>query len=225
MSNLIVVAHPDDEVLGAGGTIYTLTKRGEEVNVVIMSGQVEARQYRPSNEELENDTDRCMEILGVNRKILGNFPNIQLNTIPHLKLVQFIENAIIETKATNVFTHHPADLNNDHLQTSLACQAAVRLFQRKQNIAPLQKFLFMEIPSSSEWSLNSSMNSFRANTFFEIGNEGINKKIEALSMYRGVMREYPHPRSRESLRGLAAYRGSQAGMNFAEAFEIVFMRF
>ena len=224
MSYLVVVAHPDDEVLGAGGTIYSLSKKGEEVNVVIMSGQAAARQFRPSDDELASDTDDCMKILGVNKKILGDFPNIQLNTVPHLELVQFIEKAILDTQATCIFTHHPTDLNNDHLQTSLACQAAVRLFQRRNDVPALEKLMYMEVPSSSEWGLNTAQNGFRATAFYEIGKEGIEKKIKALSMYRGVMRDFPHPRSVEALTGLAAYRGSQSGMNYAEAFEVAYAR-
>lgn len=224
MSYLIVVAHPDDEVLGAGATMYKLANEGQSVNVCILSGDVEARQYRPSLTELNEDVDNSMNILGVEKIIKGEFPNIQFNNVDHLKLVQFIEKAIIETNADVVFTHHPGDLNNDHLHTSLACQAAVRLFQRRSDVKPLKELLFMEIPSSTEWALNKSMKQFSPNTFIEVGKEGVEKKIEALSQYRGVMRKYPHPRSSEAITGLAAYRGGQSGMVYAEAFESVFRR-
>lgn len=224
MIYLIVVAHPDDEALGAGATIYKLAKEGHSVNVCILSGEVNARNNRPSIDELHKDVNSSMNILGVNRIIKGNFPNIEFNTVPHLKLVQFIEKAIIDTDADIVITHHPADLNNDHLHTSLACQAAVRFFQRRNDIKPLKELLFMEVLSATEWGLNKSLNQFNPNTFIEVEEEGINKKIEALAQYRGVMRDYPHPRSYEALKGLAAYRGGQAGMIYAEAFESVFRR-
>ena len=224
MSYLVVVAHPDDEVLGAGGTIYTLAQRGEDVNVCILSGGVEVRNFRPSDEELQVDTNNCLSILGVNQKIVGEFPNIKLNIVPHVELVQFIEKAIVDTGADVLITHHPADLNNDHLQTSLACQAASKLFQRRSDITPLKELWFMEVPSATEWGVNKTLVQFNPNTFIEIGKEGVEKKIEALSMYRGVMRDYPHPRSREALTGLAAYRGGQSGCCYAEAFECVFRR-
>jgi N-acetylglucosamine malate deacetylase 1 len=224
MTYLVVVAHPDDEVLGAGATMYKLAQEGHSVNVCILSGDVNARNYRPSTVELYEDVDSSMKILGVNKVITGNFPNIELNTVPHLQLVQFIERAIIETEAEVIFTHHPADLNNDHLHTSLACQAAVRLFQRRKDVKPLKELLFMEVPSSTEWGVNRGMNSFSPNTFIQVGEEGVEKKLEALAQYRGVMRDYPHPRSNEAIKGLAAYRGSQAGMVFGEAFESVFRR-
>lgn len=224
MNYLVVVAHPDDEVLGAGATMYKLSKEGHSVNVCILSGQVNARKNRPTTEELSEDVNKSLDILGVNKVIKGDFPNIKLNTVPHLELVQFIEKVMIETKAEVIFTHHPSDLNNDHLHTSLTCQAAVRLFQRKPEITPLKELLFMEVPSASEWSLNKGMNQFEPNTFIEVGEESVNKKIEALAQYRGVMRDYPHPRSNEALKGLAAYRGSQSGMVYAESFESVFRR-
>ena len=82
----------------------------------------------------------------------------------------------------------------------------------------------MEVPSSKEWSLNSVENRFTPNYFIEIGEEGVDIKIQALSTYAGVMRPYPHPRSNEALKGLAAYRGAQSGCNYAEAFELVFRR-
>lgn len=224
MSYLIVVAHPDDEVLGAGATMHKLAKEGHSVNVCILSGGVNARAHRPTTQELNQDITSSLNILGVKSRITGDFPNIEFNVVPHIKLVQFIEQAIIETKAEVIFTHHPADLNHDHLQTSLACQAAVRLFQRRKDIAALKELLFMEVPSSTEWGLNKSMNSFSPNTFIEVGESGIDIKLEALAEYRGVMRDYPHPRSNEAIRGLAAYRGGQAGMLYAEAFESVFRR-
>ena len=224
MNILLVVAHPDDEVLGAGATMYKLAKEGHTVNVCILSGEANARNNRPATEELYEDVNNSLTILGVKRVIKGDFPNIEFNTVPHLKLVQFIEESILETEADFVFTHHPADLNNDHLHTSLACQAAVRLFQRRPETVPLKELLFMEVPSATDWALNKGMNQFTPNTFIEVGEEAVEKKIKALSMYRGVMRSYPHPRSDEAIKSLAAYRGSQSGLNYAEAFESVFRR-
>ena len=127
--------------------------------------------------------------------IRGSFPNIEFNTVPHLNLVQFIEKAIAETRASLVITHHPADTNNDHLHTSLACQAAVRLFQRRDDIPPVKELWFMEVPSATDWNINTSVLPFSPNTFIEVGKAGVEQKLRALSKYRAVMRDYPHPRS------------------------------
>lgn len=224
MKVLVVVAHPDDEVLGAGASIYKLTQQGHTVDVCIMSGQANARRFRPEDQQLQEDMNACLKMIGVKRVFVGDFPNIKMNIVPHLELVQYIEQIIMETEADTIITHHPADLNNDHVQTSIACQAAVRLFQRKAEVAPLKELLFMEIPSSTEWALNSSIADFRPNTFVEVGKEAVEIKIRALDCYRGVMRAYPHPRSPETIEGLAAYRGAQSGCNYAEAFESVIRR-
>jgi LmbE family N-acetylglucosaminyl deacetylase len=224
MNYFIVAAHPDDEVLGAGATIRKFTKAGHTVTICIMSSEGRARSNRPSDVDLNGDMDACIKLLGASKVYAGRFPNIEMNTTPHLKLVQFIEKALIETQADVVITHHPADTNNDHLQTSLASQAAIRLFQRRDDVKPVSELWFMEVPSSTEWSTNAALNRFQPNTFVEIGIDGVEAKVCALSQYRGVMHEYPHPRSPESLKGLAAFRGSQAGLLYAESYECVFRR-
>jgi len=223
LNYLVVVAHPDDEVLGAGATLYCLSQNNH-VDVCVMSSDANARTFRPTDTELQKDIVESMNMIGVRKRFDGHFPNIEMNNEPHLKLVQFIEKAIIDSEADVVITHHPADTNNDHMHTSLACQAAIRLFQRRMDVKPIKELWFMEVLSATEWSVNSAMNRFMPNMFFEVGMEGINMKIKALSTYKGVMRDYPHPRSEEAIKGLAAYRGAQAHCNYAEAFECVFKR-
>jgi len=221
MSVLVVVAHPDDEVLGCGAAGAALAAQGHSVRACFLSGQAEARGGRPEGTELHDDMNRAQALLGFGAPILGEFPNIRLNAVPQLEVVRFIENAILETQAQVIFTHHPADLNDDHVQTAKACMAAARLFQRRPNIASLRRLYLMEILSSTDWAFPGGMESFRADTFVEAA-PYIDQKLAALRAYRGVMRPFPHPRSEEVVRGLAAYRGGQAGLNFAEAFQTAF---
>ena len=221
MKYLIVVAHPDDEVLGAGASIWKWTHGDDIVDVCIMSTEAKARAFRPGDDELDDDLNASAEFLGIAKKYEGTFPNIEMNTVSHLKLVQFIEAAIKDSEPDVVITHHPADTNNDHLQTSMACQEAVRLFQRRPEVKRVKEFWYMEVPSCSEWKINSAMQDFVPNCYVEVGKDGVDAKIKALSMYRGVMRPYPHPRSPEYITGLAAVRGSQWGVNYAESFEVV----
>lgn len=222
MNYMVVVAHPDDETLGAGATIHKLIKQGHNVAVAIMATHAAARAN--ISDTLIEDQKNAMKILGVEKVYAADFPNIKMNIIPHLDIVQFIEKWIEDFNAEVIITHHPSDTNIDHVETSRAVQAACRLFQRRENVMPLKELLFMEVPSSTEWSVDESSNRFMPNYFMEIGKDGVDIKIEALSAYKGVMRPYPHPRSTEALEGLAAYRGSQAGCNYAEAFECVFRR-
>ena len=222
LSILIVVAHPDDEVLGCGGTAAGLAARGHRVHSCILSGDVVARNQRPDLEELREHTRRAGNALGMEEPILGPFPNVAFNTVPHLEMVRFIEQAITQTQATMIFTHHPADLNIDHQQTSHTCQAAARLFQRRPGVPPLGALYFMEILSSTDWAFAGNGNAFQPDTFFPLGEPLLLKKLKALREYDGVMRQFPHPRSDEIVRGLAALRGGQAGMEYAEAFQTAF---
>ena len=222
MNYLIVVAHPDDEVLGAGATIHKLIKEGNNVAVCIMANHAAARAN--ISDTLAADEKAAFDIMGVEKVYQADFPNIKMNTVPHLELVQFIEKAIEDFNADAIITHHPSDTNNDHVMTSYAAQAASRLFQRKEGVPALKLLLYMEVQSSTEWSFDSSSKRFTPNYFVEIGKSGVELKIRALAAYKGVMRPYPHPRSDEAMEGLAAYRGAQAGCNYAEAFECVFGR-
>ena len=225
MKYLLVVAHPDDEVLGAGASIYKWSRQGDVVDVAIMCTEAKARAFRPGYKELNDDLNASADFLGMHKKYEATFPNIEMNTVPHLKLVQFIESVIRESEPDVIITHHPADTNNDHLQTSMACQEAIRLFQRQPSVKPVKEFWYMEVPSCSEWAINDAMNLFRPNCYVEVGKEGVGAKCKALAMYRGVMRLYPHPRSDEYIMGLASVRGSQWGCNYAEAFQVVIRRY
>ena len=222
MKYLVVVAHPDDEVLGAAATIHKLIQEGNDVAVVTMANHAAARANISAT--LAKDQKAAFDIMGVKKSYAADFPNIKMNTVPHLDLVQFVESCIEDFGAEAIITHHPSDTNNDHVVTSYAVQAACRLFQRKPNVPALKELLYMEVPSSTEWSFDSSSNRFTANYFFEIGKDGVELKLKAIAAYKGVMRPYPHPRSNEAIEGLAAYRGAQAGCNYAEAFELAFKR-
>lgn len=216
---LVVVAHPDDEVLGFGGTAAILSTLGIPVTACIASGRVSARGARPNEAELLEDTYHAAGILGMCEPIVGDFPNIRMNIVPHLELVRFVEDAILRTRASHVFTHHPGDLNDDHRQVSSATQAALRIWQRRSETQIVQSAHTMEVPSSTDWAFPGTYAPFAPNACMEIGNEGVTKKLQALQAYRGVMRSYPHPRSEEAIRGLAAFRGAAFGVAFAEAFQ------
>ena len=218
MPVLIVVAHPDDEVLGCGATAAALAS-SLEVRTCILCADAAARQRRPDLRDLMEDIRTAERILGLREAVFGGFPNLELNTVPHRYLVEFIESAIAETDSDIIFTHHPGDLNDDHRHTSLACQAAARLHQRRPGIRGLRALYYMEVLSSTEWSFPGNGEAFRADTFLEVGADLLDRKIEALRAYRGVMRPYPHPRSEECVRAQAVFRGGQANLKYAEAFQ------
>ena len=181
----------------------------------------EATARRDLSATLSDDEAEAMKILGVEKVYHASLPNIKMNTVPRLDLVQFIESCIDDWKADAIVTHHPTDTNNDHVQTSYVAQAACHLFQRRPGVPQLKQFMYMETPSATEWSLDAFAARFIPNYYVEIGKEDLEKKIQVLQAYKGVMRPYPHPRSNEAYEGLAAYRGCQAGVKYAEAFQVV----
>ena len=221
MKYLFVVAHPDDEALGAGATIYKLVREGNDVAVATMVNHAAARAN--ISDTLLSDQKKALNLLGVKKLYTADFPNIKMNTVAHLDLVQFIEKCIEDFNAEAIITHHPSDTNNDHVHTSYAAQAAARIYQRK-DCNKLQMFAYMEVGSSTDWSLDSSSNRFTPNYFVEIGKHALEIKINALHEYKGVLRNYPHPRSVEAIEGMAAYRGAQSGCDYAEAFECVYFK-
>lgn len=221
--NLVIVSHPDDEILGFGGTGANLVKGGEVVQPVILCGQVLERSERPDIADLHEDMLAANRVVGFEAPVLGDFPNIRMNNVDHVDIVKYIEQQIIRFKPAKIFTHHPGDLNDDHVQTSKACLAAARLFQRRVDIEPLEALYFMEILSSTDWAFPAAGKCFSPDSFFDISNT-LELKLKALSCYRNVVRDRPHPRSKAVLTGHAAYRGGQCGYLFAEAFQTVFRR-
>lgn len=221
-SVLVVVAHPDDDVLGFGGTAFRLSQRGIPVRAAILCGQVTARAHRPGDDHLAADMLLASQILGMQEPMLGDFPNIRMNTVDHLDLVQFVEEAIIKTRATRILTSHPGDLNDDHRQVSFATQAAARLSQRGHDVPLLRSLHYMEILSATDWAFRGS-SPFEPDSYFHIGHDGLEAKQKALAAYRDVMRPFPHPRSHKGLEGLAAVRGAAAGLEYAESFQTAHM--
>jgi len=217
-SYLFVIAHPDDEVLGAGATMYELAKAGNDVYVCCLSCECDTRV-----DELLEAMKKTHKMLGVKDSFVGSYRCLCFKDEPHHEMVQFVEHAIRESKADVVFTHHPTDLNNDHYITSIICQEAVRLPQRLIGYdKKIENVLFMEVPSETDWHLNSAWDSFKQNTYFNVSVNAVRAKIKALEVYDYVVRATPHPRSRRNLKALAALRGSECGYENAEAFQSIF---
>lgn len=216
---LILAAHPDDEVLGCGGTIAKLTDNGYQVTVVIFGKGITARYDQPEQadenllREHQSRAQKACDMLGVSNLTLLDYPDNRFDTVPLLDLIKSIEEIIEKEQPSTIFTHHGGDLNIDHVLLNRATLTAAR-----PHVFSFIKDIFtFEIPSSSDWTFNQFSPSFQPFLYTDI-EKYMERKIEAMEVYESERRDPPHPRSPEKLRALASMRGAQSGMMFAEAF-------
>ena len=161
-------------------------------------------------------------MVGIEDTLAFDFPNIRFNTVPHLDIVQSIEQAIVKFRPNWVFTHHRGDLNIDHRVVHEACMAAVTLPLRLSQDLPvtmIERVYLCEIPSSTDWASPHTA-AFRPTSFFDVA-ATLDAKLSALDAFDGALKPFPHSRSRDNVLHLAHVRGAQVGLALAEAFEIV----
>jgi N-acetylglucosamine malate deacetylase 1 len=218
---LVVAAHPDDEVLGCGGTIARFAKEGRDVHILILAdgeGSRAAVGSLISKECIESRAKAAKQagsVMGCASVILNHLPDNRLDSIDMLDIVKIIEKRIGQIGPRTVLTHHCGDVNVDHCITHEAVLAA----SRPQPGHPVKELFFFEVPSSTEWRPPNSPNYFNPGLFVDIDNT-LKVKKEALKVYKDELRLFPHPRSLESVEALARWRGATAGVLAAEAFEI-----
>ena len=218
MRYLIVAAHPDDEVLGAGAMMHKAAENGDEVYVCLLS------HWSPTRDDnLEDGIASSHAILGVKKSYVGDFGCMRFKDEDHHAIVRFIEAAIRDCQPDVLITHHPADVHVDHGITSECCMEASRLPMRQiANIQPIRKIMYMEVPSSTDWNVSTANGVFVPNVFVGVSDEDLAEKVKAVGVYKDVIRKAPHPRSREVINAMAVLRGSQSGLMAAESFQLVF---
>ncbi len=219
MSNncvLIVAAHPDDELLGCGGTIAKHVAEGDEVHIVILADGVTSRGENTELYERKKSAIKAAEFLGVKSIKMLDFPDNQLDTVPLLKIVSQIEINIENLKPSTVYTHHDGDLNIDHIIAARAVMTACRPVLG-QCVHSIYGF---EIPSSTEWGGYGQEKVFIPKYFINIS-DYLDKKLEALQFYSQELREFPHPRSIYNIKALIRLRGAQVGLKAVEAFSVL----
>lgn len=220
---LALFAHPDDEVLGCGGTLARHAASGDRVVALFLADGETARQTRYDPAAFNSQIVRRQEAARAAAGILGcdpprflAFPDNRLDSLPLLDVVQAIQAKLGDLVPDVVYTHHAGDLNVDHRVAHHAVLTLYRPLPRR----PSPKILAGETLSSTEWGTGATGPYFQPTVYVPISAQ-LDTKIAALGQYRDELAPFPHPRSIEAVRALAAVRGAQVGVAAAEAFVLV----
>ena len=222
---MVVVAHPDDEVLGLGATFNKLINEHQVVaHVVILGEGITSRSDKRDPEKWKSELNIHKKNINSAQKIIGyhscsayDFPDNRFDSVPLLDIIKEIEKEKELFNPEVIFTHHGGDLNIDHQKTFDAVITACRPMS-SENVNTIITF---ETFSGTEWKSVSDPRHFLPNFFVSISNENLNSKINAMECYEFEKRKYPHPRSPEALTIQAKSRGVSVGLPFAEAFTII----
>jgi len=231
MKILVVAAHPDDEVLGMGGTIKKLSKEGNEIKTIFLSTGILARrpfenkasdniytkrflsQVNIRLKNLRKDAKNAAKVLGVDQIEFMDFPDNEMDIVSNLQITKTIENEISNFKPSIVYMPTKYDVNVDHQAVFNATLTATR----PQKNSKIKEVISFEIPSSTEWFFPLE---YSPNIFVDISKE-IKSKFLALKKYKNEIREFPHPRSIIALEAIARRWGSISGFQYAEAFSLI----
>jgi N-acetylglucosamine malate deacetylase 1 len=217
-SILVVAAHPDDEVLGCGGTIAKFADEGASVHVAFLADGVSSRALGSEAFQDELGSRRlaaqtACDILGVRSVSFENFSDNSMDAVSVLTITKAIETIVAARRPQMLLTHHAGDLNVDHQRVHQAVVTACR----PQGDLSVTTLLCFEVPSSTEWQVPGSAPAFAPNWFVDVS-ATFDRKLRALRAYSTELREWPHPRSLQGLEHLARWRGATIGSDAAEAF-------
>lgn len=214
---LAIVAHPDDEALGAGGTLARHAAKGDAVHILFLADGVGARGNDKAAAERRVKAARlAASALGAREPEFLGLPDNRLDRLDLLDIVQPIENIIRKIAPETIYTHHAGDLNIDHG----LCHRAVLTACRPLPGSTVLRIYAMEVVSSTEWSPAHSGHAFIPTHFVDIST-ALQAKRRALEAYGEEMRPFPQARSYEAVDALAIWRGASAGLRAAEAFMVV----
>lgn len=220
---LVVAAHPDDEVLGCGGTMSRFASEGDKVFCLILGEGITSRDEtrdvgarKTELEKLKNKAKQANEILGVKEIFFESFPDNRFDSVDLLDLVKSVERHVEEIRPQWVFTHYCNDLNIDHRLTFQAAQTACRPLPGSS----VEALFSYPVLSSTEWNFESS---FRPNFFVNIEHH-LDKKIEAMKIYDSELKEWPHPRSIKNIRNVSFSQGASMGSEAMESFVLIWAK-
>jgi len=220
---LVIAAHPDDEVLGCGGTIGWHTKQGHEVHVLVLGEGATSRGSDPRGRNrvkevraLDRAVCEAARALGVKEVHRAHFPDNRFDSVALLDVVKAVEQVVTAVRPGRIYTHHAGDLNIDHRIVHQAVLTAAR----PQPGSSVTTVLAFEVPSSTEWQGAGSDVPFLPQVYVDITST-LSRKLKALKYYESEMKPYPHARSFHSVEIIAKRWGLNVGLEAAEAFMMV----
>ena len=222
---LVVVAHPDDELLGLGGTLNHLVQDNKcQVHVVILGEGITSRSLERNTSDWVKELEEHKRNISDAKKLIGyqtlstfDLPDNRFDSTPLLDIIKIIEGEKAKFQPDIVFTHHGGDLNIDHQRTFEAVMTACRPMEDEC----VKAIITFETPSGTEWRASSDPRHFVPNFFVELQSKHLQAKVDAMECYAYEKRSFPHPRSSQGLRILAGYRGISVGKKYVEAFQII----
>ena len=212
-SILVVAAHPDDEVLGCGGTMARHAAAGDDVHVLFLADGEGARDNAGTVDKRMHGAREAAKVLGAHEPEFLALPDNRLDSLDLLDVVRHVEEVLDRVRPSIVYTHHGGDLNIDH---RISCQAVLTAYRPLPG-HPVRAVYAFEVASSTEWSAPTASNAFMPNRWIDVTAQ-MDIKRRALECYTSEMRPFPHPRSFEAVDALARWRGASAGLEAAEAF-------
>ncbi|MEO0509041.1 MAG: PIG-L deacetylase family protein [Verrucomicrobiota bacterium] len=216
---LIVAAHADDEILGCGGTIASHHDNGDQVSVVFLTDGVGSRDDRSGDGTdpavRASAAEQALSIVGAKILAALDLPDNATDSCSRISITQSLEKTFSDYSPDIIYTHHGGDLNIDHRR---ALESVLTTFRPQRSHSPRAIYSF-EVASSTGWQGQSLFQPFVPNHYVNITDQ-LERKLEALNVYAEEMRPFPHARSIEALKYLARFRGSQVGVEAAEAFAL-----
>jgi len=222
---MVVVAHPDDEVLGLGGSMHRLVKNdGSTTKVIILGEGLTSRSDKRDTDKWKTDLKKHKENIREAAASIGyhefetyDYPDNRFDSVDLLDIIKTVEKEKAKFKPEIIFTHHAGDTNIDHRVVFESVITACRPIKGES----CRTILTFETPSSTEWQAFDHPRPFMPNFHISLSQEDVDAKIKAMESYNFEKREFPHPRSPKALQALAQKRGVEIGHPFAEAFVLI----